>query len=44
MDRRVTLEIPEEMHRLIAKYGDLHGLDPDDYATMATAGKSIADP
>jgi len=35
MNKRVAITIPEGMHRLITQYGDLHGLDPDDYATMA---------
>lgn len=35
MNKRVTIEIPEEIHRLITQYGDLHGLDADDYATLA---------
>ena len=37
MNKRVTIGIPEEMYRLITQYGDLHGLDADDYATMALA-------
>lgn len=35
MNKRVTIEIPEEVYRLLDRYGGLHGLDADDYATMA---------
>lgn len=37
MNKRVAIEIPEEMYRRISLYGDLIGLDADDYATMALA-------
>ena len=35
MSKRVAIEIPEEVYRLLDRYGGLHGLDADDYATMA---------
>ncbi|QGG89478.1 hypothetical protein GH983_02890 [Agrobacterium sp. MA01] len=35
MNKRVTIQIPDDLYRVISRYGDLHGLDPDDYATMA---------
>ena len=31
MDKRVTIEIPEPMHRLLRRYADLHGFDTDAY-------------
>ena len=37
MNNRASIEIPVEMHRLVTRYGDLHGLDANDYATMALA-------
>lgn len=35
MSKRVAIEIPEEVYRLLDRYGARHGLDADDYATMA---------
>ena len=37
MNKRVKIEIPQDLYRLISRYGDLHGLDAGDYATMALA-------
>ncbi|MBD8649506.1 type II toxin-antitoxin system RelB family antitoxin [Rhizobium sp. CFBP 13726] len=31
MDKRVTIEIPQPMHRLLRRYADLHGFDTDAY-------------
>lgn len=42
MNKRVTIEIPEDIYRLLSRYGDLHGLDADDYATMAL-GRHLED-
>jgi RHH-type rel operon transcriptional repressor/antitoxin RelB len=42
MTKRVTIEIPEKMYFLLSKFGDLHDMDADDYATMAL-GRHLAD-
>ena len=34
MTKRVTIEIPEKMYFLLSKFGSLHDMDADDYATM----------
>lgn len=31
MNKRVTLEMPEEMHQLIVEYASEAGAEPDDY-------------
>lgn len=31
MNKRVTLEMPEEMHQLVVKYASEAGTVPDDY-------------
>jgi len=31
MNKRVTIEMPEPMHRLLSRYTDLHGFDTDAY-------------
>ena len=31
MNKRVTLEMPEEMHQLVVKYASEAGTEPDDY-------------
>jgi RHH-type rel operon transcriptional repressor/antitoxin RelB len=31
MNKRVTLEMPEEMHKLIVEYASEAGAEPDDY-------------
>lgn len=42
MTKRVTIEIPEKMYFLLSKFGGLHDMDADDYATMAL-GRHLAD-
>ncbi|GGF97077.1 hypothetical protein GCM10010924_26500 [Rhizobium wenxiniae] len=34
MNKRVAVEIPEAMHRLLRRYADLHGFDTDAYAAQ----------
>ena len=41
MTKRVTIEIPEKMYFLLSKFGGLHDMDADDYATMAL-GRHLA--
>ncbi len=42
MTKRVTIEIPEKMYFLLSKFGNLHEMDADDYATMAL-GRHLGD-
>lgn len=42
MTKRVTIEIPEKMYFLLSKFGSLHDMDANDYATMAL-GRHLGD-
>ncbi|MND64363.1 hypothetical protein D3C80_556990 [compost metagenome] len=34
MNKRVAIEIPKAMYRLLGRYADLHGFDTDAYAAQ----------
>lgn len=42
MNRRITIEMPEEMHRLISQYAEEDGMTLEDYV-LAIINKHIED-